>query len=98
MIDGTYQVRINTPFGRKTGTVALRVAGDTVLADIDAPIVGKRQARGRLEGDEFTAEGAFKLKLMGNISFSLRGKVIGDHLSVVIDSNKGTFELAGTRM
>jgi len=35
---------------------------------------------------------------MGNISFSLRGKVIGDHLSVVIDSNKGTFELAGTRM
>ena len=98
IIDGTYKIQIDTPLGSKPGTVTLQAAGDTVLADIDAPIVGKQRTEGRLEGDEFTAEGTFKLKLVGKVSYSLRGTVVGDDLTISIDSSKGQFTLAGTRV
>ena len=97
MIDGKYNINIDTPFGRKPGTVALRTEGEKVIANIDAPVVGKLQTEGRLEGDGFAAEGTFKLKLVGNVTYSLHGTVVDDNLKISINSSKGKFELAGTR-
>ena len=98
MIDGTYKIKVDTPFGRKDGTVILRTEGDAVHADIDAPVVGKRHMEGRTEGDTFTARGSGKIKLVGKIDFTLRGEVSGDDLHVNIESNKGEFKLEGTRV
>ena len=98
MIDGTYTISIDVPFGHKEGTVTLRTEGNTVYADLDAPMVGKRQLEGRCEGDTFTAEGSGKIKLVGNIDYTLEGKVSGDDLHIDIHSNKGEFTLEGTRI
>ena len=97
MIDGTYKIKVDVPFGRKDGTVILRTDGDVVTADIDAPVVGKQHVEGHAEGDTFTAQGSGKIKLMGKIDYSLKGKVSGDKLSIDIDSNKGEFKLEGVR-
>jgi len=97
MVDGTYTIQIDTPFGRKPGTVVLRTKGDVVLADIDAPIIGKQSTQGKLAGDTFTAEGTFKLGLVGKIKYSLNGKVVGDDLTIDIDTSKGHFNLTGVR-
>lgn len=97
MIDGTYTIQVDTPFGKKPGKVVLRTEGDVVHADIDAPVVGRQQAEGKVDGDTFTAKGTFKIMLMGKIAYSLRGEVKGDDISIVIDSSKGQFNLTGVR-
>lgn len=98
MIDGSYSIQIDTPFGRKPGSVTLRTEGDTVLADIDAPVIGKQTTEGKVDGDTFTAEGTFKLKLVGKVTYSLRGEVTGDDLHIAINSSKGHFDLSGVRV
>ena len=97
MIDGTYKIEVGVPFGRKTGTVVLRTQGDTAVADIDAPIVGKQHVEGRAECDTFTAQGSGKIPLVGTIDYTLNGEVSGNDLVINIQSNKGDFQLRGIR-
>lgn len=98
MIDGTYNVEADTPIGKKSGTVALRTQGDTVLGEIDMPIVGKQNVEAEKgEGDTFSAQGVFKALLVGKVNYSLQGQVENDELHVSIVSSKGDFELKGTR-
>lgn len=97
MIDGTYKIEVDVPFGRKTGTVVLRTQGDVAIADIDAPIVGKQHVEGHAEGDTFTAKGSGKIKLVGQINYTLNGEVSGNDLVINIQSNKGEFKLRGIR-
>ena len=97
MIDGTYRIQVDVPFGRKEGTVVLRTEGDAVLADIDAPVVGKQHIEGKASGDTFTAEGSGKIKLMGKIDYTLEGEVSGDDLRIDIHTNKGELKLEGVR-
>ena len=98
MIDGTYKIDVDGPLGHKQGMVSMSTKGDVVYADIDMPIIGKQKTEGHVDGDTFTAEGVFKLGLLGKISYSLEGKVVGDDLSIAIDSSKGKFDLAGKRV
>ena len=97
VIDGTYRIEVNTPLGRKAGTVTLRVEGSMVIANINAPLIGKQQIEAPLEGDVFTTEGKLRLGLLGKISYSMRGEVVGDDLRISIDSSKGVFGLVGKR-
>ncbi len=98
MIDGTYKIAVDVPFGRKEGTVVLRTEGDVVYADIDAPIIGKRQTQGHAEGDTFTVQGSGKVKLIGQVDYTLYGEVSGDDLLVNIQTNKGDYKLTGVRI
>lgn len=97
MIDGTYKIRVDVPIGRKDGLVVLRSNGDTMTAEIDAPVVGKQQMQGQLDGDTFTAEGTSKVKLMGKVEYTLKGEVTGDDLRIDIHTNKGDLTLKGVR-
>lgn len=97
MIDGTYKIKVDVPFGRKDGTIVLHSKGDVMTADIDAPIVGEQHVEGRAEGDTFTAQGSGKIKIMGRIDYTLRGEVVGDKLHIIIESNQGQFSLEGVR-
>ena len=99
MIDGDYEIVIDTPMGQKLGAVALRVDGSAVIGDIDAPFIGKQHVRGTLDGgDSFSASGIFKVMFVGKIEYALRGKVEGDDLRIDIESNKGAFVLLGRRV
>ena len=97
MIDGTYGIEVDSPVGRKRGSVAIRTKGDVAIADINAPVIGKQRVEGRVSGDSFTAGGTFKLLLVGKVDYSLRGAVEGDNLRISIDSSKGAFEVTGKR-
>ncbi len=98
MIDGTYKIGVDVLFGHKEGTVTLRSEGDKAIADLDAPIIGKRHVEGKLEGDSFTMRGSGKIKLVGEVEFTLKGVVEGDNLHINIDSNKGEFKFEGVRI
>lgn len=98
MIDGTYKIGVDVPFGRKDGMLVLRTEGDVLYAEIDAPIVGKQSMVGRAEGDSFTVEGSGKFKLVGKVDYTLTGVVNGDNLSIEIKSTKGELKLEGVRV
>lgn len=97
MIDGTYTIKVDTPLGKRPGTVILKTKGNVVYADINAPVVGKQTTEGTVKGDSFTTEGTFKLKLFGKVTYKLNGTVAGDNLHIVIDSSKGQIKLDGVR-
>lgn len=99
MVDGTYNIKVDVPFGRKDGTVVLRTDGDVVFADVDAPIIGKLSIEGRAEGDnKFTAEGTGKFKLVGVVDYTVEGEVAGDELHIDVTSEKGGLKLEGVRV
>lgn len=98
MIDGKYSVELDTPLGRKKGTVGMRTQGDAFFAVIDAPLIKNQQVEGRVDGDAFTAEGAIKLKLVGKLDYKLNGEVAGDDLHIRLDTSKGAFEVTGKRI
>ena len=97
MIDGTYKIEIELLLSKKECLLTLSTEGDVVTAEIDIPLIGKKQAQGCVEGDTFTADGSVKLKLIGDIDYELKGEVEGDKLILDIDTNKGKFLLEGVR-
>ena len=98
MIDGTYKIMIDVPFGKKEGTVTLRTEGSAAFADVEAPVIGKQHLEGHADGDTFTAEGSGKIKLVGKVDFTLAGEVSGDDLRIDISSNKGELKIEGVRV
>ena len=98
MIDGIYKIEVDTPLGHKAGTVAIRTQGSMASADIDMPIIGKQHVEGQVDGDAFSAQGVFKLGLMGKVRYALNGVVVGDDLRLNIESSKGNFHLSGVRV
>lgn len=97
MIDGTYHIQVETPLGRKRGKVVLRTNGSAGTADIDAPIIGKQHVKGQVDGNTFSAKGTFSVKFVGKVNYSLTSEVVGDVAQIHIKTNKGNFELTGTR-
>ena len=97
MIDGKYAIKVDTPLGKRPGTVILKTQGNVFYADINAPVVGKQKTEGTVMGNSFATEGTFKLKLLGKVTYKLYGEVDGDNLHILIDSDKGQIKLDGVR-
>ena len=98
MVDGKYKIWVDTALGPTPGTIDLHTEGDKVIADINAPVVGKQRTEVQLEGENaFNSEGVFKLLLFGKIEYKLHGEVEGESLRVDIITNKGDIHLKGTR-
>lgn len=98
MIDGQYLVEVDTPLGRKSGTVQLATRGDVLEASVDAPLIGKREETGTVDGDTFSVTGTLKIPLKGKVDYVLTGKVEGDILTADFNSDKVNLTLIGARM
>ena len=98
MIDGTYDIGVETALGYKTGKITLKTDGSTVTADLDAPIVGKRRGTGMVEGNSFRAQGSARILLVGKIDFELKGEVIGDVIEMDVRTSKGNLHVEGVRV
>ena len=70
-----------------------------MLADLDAPVIGRQLIRGQLESENvFNAEGVFGLGFFGMLSYVLRGEVEGDRLRIVLASGRGEYVIDGNRV
>ena len=98
MIDGTYFVEVDTPLGRKSGTVDLVTHGDVLEACVKAPIIGKQEATGTVDGDAFSAEGSLKIPFKGTLNYTITGEVNDDIVTAQFKSDKGNLTLIGARM
>ena len=99
VVEGTYFLQVDTPLGRKEGTAELVVRGNVLDARVDAPIIGKQQAAGVLNGNSFTANGEIKVPIKGKVGFALKGEVGADGILVAqLSTSKGDFTVFGARM
>ena len=99
MIDGIYEISIDTPLANRPGRAELHSSGDTVTGVIDAPVIGEQSIEGKLDSENsFTAEGSFPLFLFGVIEYTLKCAVNGDDIDITILSSKGNFNFTGTRV
>lgn len=98
MIDGTYTVKTEPAIGSKPARATLRTKGDVLFAEFEMSLIGKRKAEGHCDGDKFWADGTFKHLLTGKVDYALHGEVAGDTLTALLESNKGTIKLFGTRV
>ncbi|MBQ9068936.1 MAG: hypothetical protein IJ131_07745 [Eggerthellaceae bacterium] len=99
MVDGTYEIKVDTSAGTNPGTVKLRTVGKKVQCEIDAPVVGKQRIDARIESENsFSAQGTFRLMLVVKVEYALHGSVEGDTLHVAITSSKGDLNLVGNRV
>ena len=99
MIDGIYEISIDTPLANRPGRAELHSNGDTVTGVIDAPVIGEQSIEGKLDSENsFTAEGSFPLFLFGVIEYTLKCAVNGDDIAITILSSKGNFNFTGTRV
>ena len=98
MIDGTYLVEVDTPLGRKSGMLVMSTKGNKLEAQVDAPIIGKQQAFGKVDGQNFSVSGAVKVLLKGEITYSVEGTVSDGLLIATLKSSKGDLQMVGARL
>lgn len=97
MLEGRYQLKINTPMGDLTGQLELRMQNKELFGTLEI-MGGKNQFRGgKVEGNKCVFSGEFNTP-MGMINYNILGIVEGDKLDIYAETNKGRFKLQGTRI
>lgn len=97
MVDGTYEVKVDTPLGAKTGMVTLVSRGTVLDGNVEARGLGKLSATGTVNGDAFEVEGSARVFPLGKVSYRINGRVEGDVLTATCSTNKGSLDIRGTR-
>ena len=97
-IDGTYNIEIDTPMGKQTATLTLRVDGDGLSGNIDNPLMGVQEfSKGIVDGDRV----AWAMELnspMGRMNLEYSGTVSGDAISGEVKAGSfGTVPFSGAR-
>ena len=98
MIDGTYDLLINTPIGDKRGTATLKTEGDALHVDVKVKGFPRQRGTGTVNGAAFAAEGGVKIPLKGKIDYQISGTVIDDLLDAECKTSKGKLHIAGLRI
>lgn len=102
-VDGTYDIELDTPLGRKKGTLVLgRASGDTLSGTLKA--LGKTQVlRGQLVSEG--ADGCACVRFTGSISvmfqkldFTCKATIAADgSVAGVAEAQGGSLDLVGRR-
>lgn len=98
MIDGTYDISIDTPKHHKRGTVALKTNGDRIAARLKAGEDFDREFTGTCHDKDFVIEGDGEFPALGNMHYRAEGNAWGNSLSVDCKTDAGKIEIFGTRL
>ena len=97
MIDGTYAIQMRLPDAVHGGYAVLSASGDVVTATFTLDQVGGLRQKGRCTGNEFSLAGQVNLYLFGQVKYRIDGLVAGDALKATCATDKGTFDIIGSR-
>ena len=98
MLSGSYAINVNTPLGRKRGTVRLSASGDRVDADLNVAGLLREKCSGAADGDSFELAGSMENLLLGRQDYRIRGRVDGDVLAAIIEATAGSMTVTGQRI
>ena len=99
MIDGLYDISVDTPKLHRRGTISLKSDQDAILGILN---VGEELKDARFEGTctdkEFTFEGAGEFPSVGQIDYVAKGSVWGNTLDISVESSAGKITMFGTQL
>jgi len=96
-VDGTYNINLETPMGKRTGKLTLKTDGGSLSGTFAAEGGENTFAGGTVSGEEI----AFMVEVstpMGQIKLDFKGTVSGDAISGQVQAGEfGSFPFNGTR-
>ena len=98
MIEGTFDVAIDTPKYHKRGTVALTGEGGEIRALLKVSDMDDLVFSGTCEDKQFTFEGEGTFGRLGQVSYRANGEVWGNSIDVKCETSAGTITIFGTRL
>ena len=98
MLDGTYDVAIDTPKYHKRGMLTLHSAGDKLAVRLELKDAEPLDFAGTCDGHDFTVEGAAELGSLGHVELKATGNVWGNSITASCESSIGKIELFGTQV
>ena len=98
MIQGTFNISIDTMKYHRRGTVALKSSEGTIEAELKASDLEPMYFTGTCEDKDFVIEGSGEFGLHGHVDFTAKGNVWGNSIDVKCESNVGPITIFGTRI
>ncbi len=98
MIDGLYDVAIDTPKIHKRGTLSLKSNEGKIAGILNAGELKDARFAGTCEDKDFTFEGSGEFPSVGQIDYVAKGNVWGNSLDVKIETNAGVITIFGTQI
>ena len=96
MIDGTYQMQIQTPMGFVPVNVTLKTNGNKLSGILEGRGIKEKFENGIVNGNRLNFKGNFST-MFGKIEYDVNGEVNGNILKVIANTNKGNIKLEGKR-
>lgn len=98
MIDGTFDVAVDTPRHHKRGTLALKSAGERVVMRLSLTELEPMEFTGTCADKAVSFEGAGDLPGLGNVEYKASGEVWGNSLDLKCETTAGVVTIFGTRL
>ena len=98
MIQGTFDISIDTMKYHRRGTVALNSSGGTIAAELKASDLEPMYFEGTCEDKEFTIRGEGEFGMLGHVEFTAEGSVWGNSIDIKCETNVGPITMFGTRI
>ena len=98
MINGLYDVAIDTPKYHRRGTLNLKSEGSAIEAQLSIIDVADLEFAGTCADKEFDFEGNADLPSIGQGDYKAHGSIWGNSVSITCETVKGKVEMFGTRL
>ena len=98
MIQGTFDVSVDTPKLHRRGTLALQSEGEAIAARLTVSDLDPIDFAGTCADKTFHIEGSGDLPSLGQVDYTAEGEVWGNSIDVKCQTSAGTVTIFGTRL
>ena len=98
MIDGTFDIAVDTPKLHRRGTLSLKSEGEAIAGILNVGDLKDARFVGTCHDKEFTFEGSGEFPSVGQIDYVAKGSTWGNSIDVKVDTNVGVITMFGTRI
>lgn len=98
MINGLFDVSIDTPKYHRRGTLSLKSEGENIAAELKIGDNEVMEFSGTCADKEFDFTGNDDLPSLGQVDYRAHGSVWGNSLSITCETDAGKVEIFGTRL
>lgn len=98
MIQGTFDVAIDTPKHHKRGTLHMMSAGENIVMRLTPTELETMEFAGKCADKTFTFEGSGNFPGLGEIDYKATGEVWGNTLDMKCETSVGLVTIFGTRL
>ena len=96
MIEGTYDIAIDTPKHHKRGVLSLKSTGEHIVGRLQIGDDVDFECEGACADKDFSFTGTETFESLGDVAFEARGNVWGNSIDVQVESNVGKISIFGT--